>query len=142
MLRVGEARVEVEDGEIRNGFETVSLGRTLEVVVPTLVHIGDKQAPMFKLDTERQAKRSRQLRVMATCICETCDQLHLRDKDGHLATDYFKPYEGLRLTGDRLPSVLPHAFGLIMMMMGDAPKLWDEVQADPRAGLVVPAGTN
>ncbi len=139
MLRIGEARVEVEDGEIRNGFETLGLGKKFEVVVPTLVLVSDEATPMFSLEVERLAERSRQLRIIAKCICETCDQTHLVDTNGHQATSFFRPKNGLRLKDSEMPSVLPHSFGLIMMMMGDVPKLWDEVHADETVGLVVPS---
>lgn len=143
MQRVGEARVEVEDGEIRNGFETVRLGKKLEVVVPTLVHIDDNDTTqMFELSTERLAVRSRQLRIMARCICETCDQLHLVDRDDSKATEFFRPRAGQRLGSDKLPSVIPHSFGLIMMMMGGVPKLFEEVREDTSAGLVTAVSAN
>jgi hypothetical protein len=141
MIRIGEASASMSEGVVRNGFETVRLSRRLEVVVPTLVHIvGDTTREMFYLSTERFAERSRRIRIMARCVGATCSQDSLVDDGDRLATEYFRPVVGMRLTDNELPSILGHSFGGILSMMGDVAGLWDEVHEDEEVGLVVPVG--
>ena len=133
-------RVRWGEGFIYNAFPTLQLTDRYEVIVPTLA-MGQEDArrpkrPMFDHDVEHEDGSDR-LRIVARCLGgHTCKGQFLVDESGGPATEFFIPREGLDLTKrNNLPSVRPHTFGLIMMMVA-ANELFEEAQNKEGVGIV------
>ncbi len=134
-MRIGEASVPGNGGDIHNGYEVLKLGRRFEVLVPTLVLVNDAVVKMVQMRTERPVKGSPYIRIAASCVSSSCDQKRF------LPTKYFRPQDEMRLKSNELPSVLTHTFGLIGMGFNGVGELCEEIDGDEEVGLVVPKGT-
>ncbi len=141
-MKIGEAALAIEDGEIRNYLETVVLGPHHEVVVPSLVRVDDGAiSPLFDLRAERSLLEPRRVRILAHCVADPCrsDQLFLSDeRHASLATNFFRPWRGRQLDNTELPAIFPHQFGLLQYTgMNVAKTLVEELRSDKTIGRVV-----